>query len=49
VTSFLGPLLLAVVWDFTDSLRLGMATILAFFVVGAVILMTVDVRRAIRA
>lgn len=46
LTSFLGPLLFAVAKDLTGSLRLAMATILPFFVVGAIILMKVDVRRA---
>jgi MFS transporter, UMF1 family len=49
LTSFLGPLLVGAVTLLADSQRVGMATILPFFVIGAFILMTVDVRRAIRA
>jgi len=49
LTSFLGPLSVGWVTYLADSQRVGMAMILPFFVIGASILMTVDVRRAIRA
>ena len=38
VTAFLGPLLLSLATDFADSQRVGMATILIFFVAGFVVL-----------
>jgi UMF1 family MFS transporter len=49
LTSFLGPLSVGWVTYLADSQRVGMAMILPFFVIGALILMTVDVRRAVRA
>jgi UMF1 family MFS transporter len=48
-TSFLGPLLLGTVTQAFDSQRVGVATVIAFFVVGAVLLATVDERRGIAA
>lgn len=38
VTAFLGPLVLSMVTDWTDSQRAGMATILIFFVAGFLVL-----------
>jgi MFS transporter, UMF1 family len=49
LTSFLGPLLVGWVTHLAASQRVGMAMILPFFIVGAIILMTVDVRRGARA
>ena len=40
VTAFLGPLLLSIVTDITDSQRAGMATILIFFLAGFALLMS---------
>lgn len=48
-TSFLGPVLLGVVAQAFGSQRAGVATVLAFFVVGAVLLATVDERAGIAA
>jgi UMF1 family MFS transporter len=48
MTSFLGPLLFALINDLAGNQRLAMATILPFFIVGAILLMTVDVSRAAR-
>ena len=48
LTSFLGPLLVSWVTYLAASQRVGMAMILPFFIVGAIILMTVDVRRGLR-
>jgi UMF1 family MFS transporter len=42
VTGFLGPAALAAVTAATGSQRLGMATVLAFLAIGAVILATVS-------
>jgi UMF1 family MFS transporter len=47
MTSFMGPLLVGWVTYLAASQRIGMATILPFFIVGALILMRVDVRRAV--
>lgn len=44
-TAFLGPLLLGVVTKLFDSQRAGVATVIAFFAVGGVILLTVDEQR----
>jgi UMF1 family MFS transporter len=44
-TAFLGPLLLGVVTKLFDSQRAGVATVIAFFAVGGVILLTVDEKR----
>jgi len=43
VTAFLGPLLLSTVTDWTDSQRMGMATILLFFVAGFLVLASLQV------
>ncbi|MEK9501912.1 MFS transporter [Gaopeijia maritima] len=40
--AFMGPLLLGIVTEVTGSQRWGMATILAFFVIGGLLLATVD-------
>jgi len=48
-TSFLGPVLLGTVAQAFDSQRAGVATVIAFFVVGGVLLATVDERRGIAA
>lgn len=40
--AFVGPLLLGIVTEVTGSQRWGMATILAFFVIGGLLLATVD-------
>jgi UMF1 family MFS transporter len=45
LTSFLGPILVGWVTFLAASQRLGMAMILPFLIVGALILLTVDVRR----
>ena len=37
-TAFLGPALLAVVIDITDSQRIGMATIIPFLILGLILL-----------
>ncbi len=44
-TAFMGPLLLGVLTGIFDSQRAGVATVLFFFTVGAVILLKVDERR----
>lgn len=46
-TAFLGPLLLGVVTKLFDSQRAGVATVIAFFAVGGVILLTVDEKRGV--
>jgi UMF1 family MFS transporter len=48
-TSFLGPLLLGSVAQAVGSQRAGVATVIAFFVVGGVLLATVDERRGVAA
>lgn len=48
ITTFAGPLLLGIVTEATGSQRLGMATVVGFFVVGGLLLLTVDERRGIR-
>jgi UMF1 family MFS transporter len=48
-TSFLGPLLLGTVTQAFDSQRMGVATVIAFFLVGGVLLATVDERRGVAA
>jgi UMF1 family MFS transporter len=47
ITSFVGPLVLGAVSDAFDSQRLGVATVLPFFLVGAALLLLVDERRGI--
>ena len=49
VTSFMGPLLLGTVTAAFQSQRAGVATVILFFIVGAVLLTTVDERRGIEA
>jgi UMF1 family MFS transporter len=49
LASFLGPFLLGVVTESAGSQRAGVATIIAFFLVGGAILATVDEARGIRA
>jgi UMF1 family MFS transporter len=48
-TSFLGPVLLGTMTQVFDSQRAGVATVIAFFVVGGVLLATVDERRGVAA
>ena len=48
ITTFAGPLLLGIVTQATGSQRLGVATVVGFFVVGGLLLLTVDERRGIR-
>ena len=48
-TSFLGPLLLGSVAQALNSQRAGVATVIAFFVVGGILLATVDEPRGITA
>jgi MFS transporter, UMF1 family len=47
ITSFLGPIVLGTVAQLAHSQRAGMATVIAFFVVGGVILALVAERRGI--
>ncbi len=48
ITTFAGPLLLGIVTEATGSQRLGVATTVGFFVLGGLLLLTVDERRGIR-
>ncbi len=48
ITTFAGPLLLGIVTEATGSQRLGMATVVGFFVVGGLLLLTVNEPRGIR-
>lgn len=48
-TSWLGPLLFALIGQITGSFRLAILSLVAFFVIGFVLLAFVPVRRAIRA
>jgi MFS transporter, UMF1 family len=48
-TSWLGPLAFGLVYQITDSYRVGIVALVAFFVVGFVLLMLVPLRRAIVA
>jgi len=48
-TSFFGPLLLGIVAQAFDSQRAGVAVVIAFFVVGGLLLAAVDERRGIEA
>ena len=48
ITTFAGPLLLGIVTQATGSQRLGVATVVGFFVLGGLLLLTVDERRGIR-
>jgi UMF1 family MFS transporter len=49
VTSFAGPFLLGIVTTLFDSQRAGVATVLLFFLVGGILMATVDEERGIRA
>jgi MFS transporter, UMF1 family len=48
-TSWLGPLLFGLIFQLTDSYRLGIISLIVFFVVGGVLLALVPIRRAITA
>ncbi len=48
-TSWLGPLLFGVVFQLTGNYRLGLVSLLVFFVIGFVALLLVPMRRAITA
>ena len=48
ITTFAGPLLLGIVTQATGSQRLGVATVVGFFVLGGLLLLTVNERRGIR-
>ncbi|WP_250003689.1 MFS transporter [Actinoplanes sp. M2I2] len=48
-TSWLGPLLFGLIFQLTDSYRLGIISLVVFFVVGGVLLAFVPIRRAITA
>jgi UMF1 family MFS transporter len=48
-TSWLGPLLFGLVFQLTNSYRVGLVSLLIFFVVGFALLLFVPVRRAIIA
>lgn len=48
-TSWLGPLLFGLAYGLTDSYRVAIVSLLAFFVVGFVLLLAVPIRRAIVA
>jgi UMF1 family MFS transporter len=48
-TSWLGPLLFGLVFQLTGSYRLGVVSLLVFFVVGLLLLAFVPMRRAITA
>lgn len=49
ITSFLGPVLLGTITDRFQSQRAGVATVLIFFIVGGLALLTVDEKRGIAA
>ena len=49
ITAFLGPLLLGLMTEAFDSQRAGVATIVPFFVVGGLLLLTVNEERGIAA
>jgi UMF1 family MFS transporter len=46
-TSWIGPLVFGLVFQFTGSYRLALVMIAAFFILGLVLLLFVNVRRAI--
>jgi UMF1 family MFS transporter len=48
-TSWLGPLLFGLAYDLTRSYRVAIVSLLVFFVVGALLLLAVPMRRAIEA
>ena len=47
ITTFAGPLLLGIVTQATGSQRLGVATVVGFFILGGLLLLTVNERRGI--
>ena len=49
ITAFAGPLVLGLVTEAMGSQRAGVATVVPFFVVGAVLLLTVNEERGIAA
>ncbi len=49
VTSFLGPILLGTVAAAFDSQRAGVATVIGFFLAGAILLATVSERKGMEA
>ncbi len=48
-TAFLGPLLLSLMTELFNSQRAGMATVIIFFTVGALLLLRVDEKEGIKA
>ncbi|HCT77347.1 MAG TPA: MFS transporter, partial [Micromonosporaceae bacterium] len=48
-TSWLGPLAFALVFQLTNSYRVGIVSVLLFFVIGFFLLLAVPMRRAIIA
>ncbi|MBU2665505.1 MFS transporter [Actinoplanes bogorensis] len=48
-TSWLGPLLFGLIFQLTDSYRLGIISLVVFFVIGGILLALVPMRRAIVA
>ena len=46
-TSWLGPLAFGLVFQLTNSYRIGIVSLVVFFVVGAILLALVPIRRAI--
>jgi UMF1 family MFS transporter len=48
-TAFMGPLLLGVMTDVFKTQRAGVATVIVFFIVGGIILATVDEKKGIAA
>jgi MFS transporter, UMF1 family len=48
-TSWLGPLAFGLVFQLTDSYRLGIVSLVVFFIAGAILLAAVPLRRAITA
>ena len=49
VTSFMGPILLGTVTSLFQSQRAGVATVILFFVVGGLLMMTVNEQRGLAA
>ncbi|MBT8420476.1 MAG: MFS transporter [Gammaproteobacteria bacterium] len=47
LTAFLGPLLLGIATQWADSQRIGITIVLAFFVVGGILMLGVDEKRGI--
>jgi UMF1 family MFS transporter len=48
-TSWLGPLAFGLVYQLTNSYRIGIVSLVVFFVAGGILLATVPIRRAIVA